>query len=379
MRALTGAALAAAVLVLSGCGGGSAKPPRSCATMAQPSISLAVRPARTPTRAQALCLAREYAVVIGTHAWGDLPQAMATVPHARMTTIWQQRSLMYACNTCADAVFSVSYLRAHHPGWIMHTALGAEVHPTGHPDRVLVNVGNQHFDRAWALRIVNQLTPQGWTGVDVDDLQHDPDLTGVPVDPATGRALGEAQRRRTIALALELIRATFATQSTVLELVGRMPPLTVVDPGEINSTYAIDGGGGLARLTGAVWEQAFDYYDAASSKLNNSYVFDTGGPPLSPSQKVYGLASFLLIATPQSAYGAPGSPADPLYRRTLGAPCACDRPLQDGAVWTRAYPNGAVAVNPYGTPASAQLPDGRTISLPPMSAAILDGTTVIRS
>lgn len=379
MRILTAAALAGAVLAASGCGSGGAAPPPSCATLPQPSISLAVRPARTPSRAQALCLAREYAVVIGTRAWGDLPTAMASVPKARMTTIWQQRSLMYACDSCRDAVFGVTYLRKHHPGWIMHTASGAEVHPAGHPEQVLVNVGNQHFDRAWAQRIINQLTPQGWTGVDVVDLGNDPSFTGVPIDPASRRPLGERQRRAAVERALELIRATFATQSTVLELVGRIPPLSVVAPDEINSTYAVDGGGGFARLTGTAWEQAFDYYAAAWSKLNNSYVFDSGGAPLSPSQKVYGLASFLLIATPQSAYGAPGSPADPLYQRTLGAPCACDRPLQHGDVWTRAYPNGAVAVNPYGAQATVQLPGGRTIALPPASAAIVDGDRVIRS
>jgi hypothetical protein len=379
MRLLTWAALAAAVAGLSGCGGASAKPPPSCASLAQPSISLAVRPERTPSRAAALCLAREYAVVIGTRAWGDLPNAMFAVPHARLTTIWQQRSLMYACNTCLDAVFRVTYLRAHHPGWIMHTATGAEVHPVGHPDEVLMNVGNERFDRAWAERMVNQLTPSGWSGVDVVDLGNDPQLTGVPVDPATGDPIGETQRRRSVEFALELIRATFSTESTPIELVGQIPPVTVVDPGEINSTYAVDGGQGFARLTGTAWEQAFDYYDAAWSKLNNSYVFDAGGPPLTPGQKVYGLASFLLVATPDSAYGAAGSPADPLYQRTLGAPCACDKPLETGNVWTRVYPNGAVAVNPYSAPATARLPSGRTISLAPESAAILDGDRLIRS
>lgn len=377
MRALIALTLLAA-LVAAGCGGGDhdAAPP-SCRSLPQPRISLAIRPAQVPSRARALCIARRYAVVIGTRGWGRLPLAMEAVPDARMTVIWQQRSLMYACDTCADAVFRVSWLRIHHPGWIMRTASGGEVHPAGDPDQVLMNVGNAAFDVAWAERIVNQLTPDGWTGVDVVDLGNDPQLSGVPIDPVTGGPLGEGRRRQAVAHALELIRGTFAAQTTPLELVGRMPPVTAVATREINGTYAVDGGTGFARLSGPAWQSAFRFYQAAWAKLVNSYVFDTGGAALGQAQRVFGLASFLLIATPDSAYGAPGDPSAPLYRRSLGAPCACDPAVVRGGVWTRVYPNGVVAVNPGFVPETVHLPGaGRTL-LAPTSAVIVDGAHVI--
>lgn len=375
MRALIAAALLAA-LAAAGCGGDHDVAPPSCRSLPQPGISLAIRPATTPSRAQALCIARRYAVVIGTHSWGKLPLAMAAVPGARLTVIWQQRSLMYACDTCPDAVFGASWLRAHHPGWIMHTATGAEVHPVGRPDQVLVNVGNAGFDVAWAERIVNQLTPDGWTGVDAVDLGNDPRLTGVPVDPVTGGPLGEGRRRIAVAHALALIRGTFAAQTTPLELVGRMPPVTALATREINGTYAVDGGSGFAHLSGSAWLAAFRFYRAAWANLVNSYVFDSG-PRLDTGRRVFGLASFLLIATPESAYGAPGDPSDPLYRRRLGAPCACDPAVVEGGVWVRVYPNGVVAVNPGYVPETVRLPvAGRTL-IGPTSAVIVDGSRVI--
>ncbi|HUZ85159.1 MAG TPA: hypothetical protein VMU66_10720 [Gaiellales bacterium] len=379
MRGLSALAAAVAVaLVTAGCGGGGDAAPPACAAMAQPGVSLALRPTATPTVAQALCIARRYAVVIGTTAWGSLPLRMEAVGGARLAYIWQQRSLMYACDGCPGAVFRASWLRLHHPGWILHTASGAEVHPAGHPDQVLVNVGNARFDIAWADRIHKQLAAAGWTGVDVVDLGNDPRLSGTPINPVSGLPLTELQRRIAVARALELIRGSFATHATPLELVGVMPPVSALATRVMYGTYAIDAGTGFARLSGIGWERAYRYYDAAWLKLVNSYVFDTGAP-LNRRQRVFGLASFLLIATPDSAYGAPGNPSDPLYRRTLGAPCACDPPSVSGTVWSRVYPNGVVAVNPGYVPSPVTLPGVGRISLPPVSAVIVDGRTVIRS
>ena len=99
---------------------------------------------------------------------------------------------------------------------------------------------------------------------------------------------------------------------------------------------------------------------------------------LTRSQRVYGLASYLLVQTQLSVYGVRG-PLNPLYQINLGDKDEGE-PIAQGAAWTREYPSGDVAVNPSAAPAQGGL---QRLSEPRpcrrSTAAILAGKRVIRS
>src|SRR5579871_1411101 len=138
MRLLIALVSLAALLAAVACEGNSAATaPPACASVRRPGVPLALAPAAPPTLDRARCLGLQYAAVIGTLAWGDLPKTIrGTSPG---TAAWQQRSLLYACNGCGLAGFGLAWVRTHHPEWILHSADGTEIHPRGHPGWVLLN------------------------------------------------------------------------------------------------------------------------------------------------------------------------------------------------------------------------------------------------
>ena len=95
------------------------------------------------------------------------------------------------------------------------------------------------------------------------------------------------------------------------------------------------------------------------------------------SERIYGLASYLLIQTALSVYGV-RSPLNPLYRIDLGDKDDGE-PVQQGAAWTRQYPSGSVAVNPSAISATVSLSGQPPLTLPPFSAVILAGERTVRS
>jgi len=83
---------------------------------------------------------------------------------------------------------------------------------------------------------------------------------------------------------------------------------------------------------------------------------------------VFGFASYLLVAGgPYSAY-SPTTLDDPLYRVPLGKPTA-DPQEVDGA-YMRTYEQGAVAVNPGGSPVTVDLGTFGTVALEPGRAVV---------
>jgi hypothetical protein len=99
---------------------------------------------------------------------------------------------------------------------------------------------------------------------------------------------------------------------------------------------------------------------------------DTVG--LDPSRRVYGFASYLLVAGTQwTAYGPSGDPSDPLYRLPLGTLDDGPPPQQVGGAWVRVFTGGTAAVNPGALPATVQV-DGGPVVLPPETALIVAGS-----
>ncbi len=379
-RRLTGLAVATLVAVAAAACSGNPPPPppAACATASHPAIALAIRLKGPPSRTRGLCIARRYdAVFARARGWGGLARVMrAESPNLQL---WDERSLLYACDGCAAGVFSIAWVRANHPEWIVHTADGAEVHPRAHPGWVLLDFTSLDYLSAWGARMVGLLDHDGFTGVDVIDATNDPGWDGVPVvqnADVTRRALDERARRFQLGKALTLARDQVKPHGYLLAAENG-PPEDVLT-GQINSTDAVSVGEGFAHLSGEEWSTLFHYFHRVFRERVGAVVWDEQGP-LTRAARVYGLASYLLVAaTPVAAYGVNADPADPLYGVSLGEP-SDGEPVQDGEVWTRTYANGSVAVNPGLVPASLKIGGFGRVDLPPASAVIQNGDHLIKS
>jgi hypothetical protein len=374
MRFLTGAATLVAILVAVSCEGHSAASvPSSCAGLRHPGVPLAFAPARRPTLARARCLGAQYTAVIGPQSWGTLPGVIRK-PYSSVAA-WQERSLLYACDHCGLAGFGLTWVRHHHPAWILHSPQGTEVHPAEHLDWSLLDFSNPKYQYAWALHVRKSLAAGGWTGVDVIDADNDPDWSDSPIDPATGQPLTETHRRRYLAGALTLVRATLKIQG--YSLLAENGPAAIVNFDQVNSTDAVSLRDGFARLSGTAWGEELRFYRHVAGWESGTYVGDR--PGLTRAQMLYGLASFLLVAIPRdSAYVPPTSADSPLYAINPGT-APTTPPTADGAVWMRTYPDATVAVNPSDFAATVTLGSAGPVTLGPRSAAIDAGGHLLTS
>jgi hypothetical protein len=368
MRVLIALASLAALLTAVACEGNSAATaPATCPGVRRPGVPLVFAPARPPTLERARCLGVQYAAVIGTLAWRDLPKTMHGATPG--VVAWQQRSLLYACNRCGLAGFGLGWVRAHHPGWILHSVQGTEIHPHDHPSWVLLDFTDPRYENAWGLHVRKSLAAGGWTGVDVIDADNDPDWTDTPVNPATGQLMTERQRRQRLADALALVRATLKIQG--YSLMAENGPPDTIDFHQINSTDAVSLRDGFGRLSDTDWETELRYYQHAAGWEVGTYVQDR--PGLTRRQMLYGLAAYLLVAIPRdSAYVAPAGPNDPMYAIRPGTPPTTPA-TADGGVWTRTYPNAVVAVNPSDLPATVTLGSAGAVTITAHGAAIESG------
>jgi hypothetical protein len=376
-QGVTAALLAALVTACSGGGGaGTEAPPPPCTVPADVGVPLAIRLPAHPTSGDAsICPLVSYRSVFATSAWGAMPKQLREAdPDVQ---VWQARSLLYTCERCDAAAFRLPWIQDHHPEWILHTADGAEIHPDEHPGWVLLDFGDAGYQGAWSLRIQQSLTDGGWTGVDVADAGNAPGWSGTPVDPRTGAELEPDDRATYLAQAMSLVHAAMRTHGFFL--LARNGPPSIVEPAQINSADALTAGTGFARLHGAAWTELLRYYLQVQRERGAAFVFEAGPDP-GERRDVYGLAAYLLVATPEGAYGlAPGSAATPLYDLDLGAPDPDVLAEQVGEAWRRTYPNGAVAVNPSDLPTELSLGAAGAITLPPGGAAIAVGSRLVTS
>ena len=374
MRFLTAAVTLGAVFLAVSCEGHSAATvPPSCSGLRRPGVPLAFAPAKAPTVARARCLGAQYTAVIGPQSWGTLPKLIRK-PDSSVAA-WQARSLLYACDHCGLAGFGLTWVRAHHPGWVLHSPQGTEVHPAQHADWALLNFSNPKYQYAWAVHVRKSLAAGGWTGVDVIDADNDPDWSDTPIDPATGAPMTEVDRRRYLAQALTLVRATLKIQ--LYSLLADNGPPAVVSFDQVNSTDAVILRDGFGRLYGDAWETELRFYLHVAGWESGTYVADR--PGLSRAQMVFGLASFLLVAIPRdSAYVPPTGASSPLYAIQPGT-APTTPPTDHGGVWTRDYPNAAVAVNPTDFPATVTLGSAGPVTLGPRSAVIESGGHLLSS
>ena len=299
-------------------------------------------------------------------------------PHDEMLAInpnlqlWQARSLMYACNGCPQAVFSRTWISRNQPEWILHTADGDVVHPVGHADEILLNFANLNYQTLWAERVAGDLEHEGWTGVNVIDADNDPDWEPCRSIHA-GRPITPQVQRNYLGHALEVTRAVIKTSGFRLAAQTARPRSSTAarSTAPIRSAWA-----GIALLTGPAWTQLFNYFHVAFGFRAAPVVWDDQRR-LTRSQRVYGLASYLLVQTTLSVYGARG-PLNPLYQINLGDKDEGE-PIAQGAAWTREYPSGDVAVNPSAAPAKVAFNGIRSSPCRRSRRRFWPGKRVIRS
>jgi hypothetical protein len=373
LRALK-AARAAVVLCLlvSGCSQGghavsSAPAPPTCADVKPPATPLLVELTQQPTAANAACLGKVYDNMVAP-AWSDLPDAVHAVdPNDRL---WQERSIQYGFTPCADCPrpgLDPAMVQKDHPDWILKDAAGNDVHPPGHPTWVMYDISNPLYLQAWADAVVNDLSNTGWTGVFLIDAGNQAPWVYAPINPLTHEPMTSAEHARYLASAMAEVRAGLKTNG--FSVAANNAPSNLIDGDQIGSADAVSVGRGFARLSGEQWLQLYTYFEEALDKRVSCWVWDHG--PLDRSERIFGLASYLLISdTLFSAYGVDPGKDLSVYDVNPGVPSEPAPRIQHG-VYVRSFASGEVAVNPGPLVASVQV-SGQTqpVTLSPGEALI---------
>jgi hypothetical protein len=367
-RALTAAA-ALACVIASGCGGGSSgpttPPPPKCAGVTRPATPLLIRLRRPPTAAAATCLGRTYTMVVAPD-WAGLPAHVRDGDQA--VNVFQERVLQYGfvpCRDCPRPGLDLAEVRRDHPDWILKDASGADVHPPGHPDWAMFDISNPDYLAAWATAVENQLGAGGWTGVELFDANNLPAWTNSPIDPNSGQDMTVSDHARYLAEAMAEVRG--GLKSNNFAVIALNQPYTIVDPHQIASSDAVSVERGFARLKGSAWTSLYTYFEAALDARVGAWIWDGG--ELDHQQRVFGLASYLLVSGLWSGYAVVPGPERALYQLDPGVPSAA--PIQQGDALVREFDSGAVAVNPGPAPATVQLPgQSGPLVLPPDGAVI---------
>jgi len=370
-RALTAAA-ALACVIAAGCGGGSSAPttppPSRCAGVTRPATPLLIRLQRAPTAAAATCLGRTYTNVVAPD-WQGLPAEVRDGDQG--VNVFQERVLQYgfvSCSDCPRPGLDLAEVRRDHPDWILKDASGADVHPPGHPGWVMFDISNPDYLAAWATAVEIQLGDGGWTGVELVDAGNLPAWTNSPIDPNTGQDMTVADHARYLAEAMAEVRG--GLKSNNFAVIAQNQPFTIVDPHQIASSDAVSVQRGFARLRGSAWTALYTYFEAALDSRVGAWVWDGGN--LDHQQRVFGLASYLLVSGLWSGYSVlPGSERA-LYELNPGVPSAA--PIRQGGALVREFDAGAVAVNPGPVPATVQLPGQSSPLVLPPGGAVIDVT-----
>jgi hypothetical protein len=362
------AACAAVAAACNGSGGAvsSEHVPARCAARSRPATPLLIRLRVEPTAEQAACIARTYLNLVAPD-WKQLPQQVhAAEPAAR---VWETRSLQYGftpCGGCPQPGLNPDTVRANNPDWILHDSAGEEVHPPDHPTWVMFDISNVDYLQAWAEAAENDLAGGGWTGTVLVDAGNGPAWVSPPIDPATGSPMTDQAHATYLAQAMATVRGGLKTSG--FSMIAENGPFTIVNPAQIGSSDAVSVGRGFALLQGEGWEALYRYFEEALDRRVGSWVWDDERG-LTREQRVFGLASYLLVSGPTGAYAVTPGKDTALYDLNPGIPA--DLPVRRDGALVRAFDTGAVAVNPGDAPAVIELPgETRSFTLPPGGAVI---------
>jgi len=366
-----------AVALCAGClggGGGSSQTAAiGCPQKSRPATPLLIRLDQPPSGAE-VCVGSVYLNVVMPAGWSGVPSLLA---HATPGVhVWQERSLQYGftpCRGCPAPALNPAQVERDHPEWILKDVSGADVHPPGHPSWVMYDISNVDYLDAWANAAVSDLQGEKFVGVVLVDAGNHPAWVFPPVDPSTGKELTVSDHAVQQAEAMATVRAGLKTNG--FSMVAENGPPTVIDPGQIGSTDAVSVGRGFARLSGVRWDGLFHYFEAALDAKVGAWVWDGGR--LDRTQRVFGLASYLLVSGLGASYAvAPDGDRD-RYQLDPGLPTG--DPVDDSGVWTRQFESGAVAVNPGPVDGVVDLPGANGVTVPAGGAVIDVGGTITSS
>lgn len=357
-------------MIAAGCGGGSSAPtrppPPKCDDVTRPATPLLIRLRRLPTVAAATCVGRTYTNVVAPD-WPGLPAHVQDGDQG--VHVFQERVLQYGfvpCRDCPRPGLDMAEVRRDHPDWILKDASGADVHPPDHPGWVMFDISNPDYLAAWATAVENQLGAGGWTGVELVDAGNLPAWTNSPIDPNTGQDMTVSDHARYLAEAMAEVRG--GLKSNNFAVIALNQPYTIIDPHQIASSDAVSVERGFARLRGSAWTSLYTYFEAALDARVGAWVWDGG--KLDHQQRVFGLASYLLVSGLWSGYSIAPGPERTLYQLNPGVPSAT--PIRQGGALVREFDAGAVAVNPGPAPATVQLPGQSAPLVLPAAGAVIE-------
>jgi hypothetical protein len=159
-------------------------------------------------------------------------------------------------------------------------------------------------------------------------------------------------------------------KSNNFAVIAQNQPFTIIDPHQINSSDAVSVERGFARLRGSAWTALYAYFEAALDSRVGAWVWDGG--KLDHQQRVFGLASYLLVSGLWSGYSVAPGPERALYQLNPGLPSAA--PIRQGDALVREFDSGAVAVNPGPAPATVQLAGQSAALVLPAEGAVIEVT-----
>ena len=340
--------------------------PARCAAKSRPATPLLVRLRVQPGAKQAACIGRTYLNIVAPDWDGVAKDVHAADPTVR---VWETRSLQYAftpCSGCPQPGLDLTQVRDDHPDWILHDAAGEEVHPPDHPTWVMMDISNVDYLQAWADAAEKDLTDGGWTGAVLVDAGNGPAWISPPIDPATGIPMTDEAHATYLAQAMATVRGGLKTHG--FSMIAENGPFTIVEGSQIGSSDAVSVGRGFALLQGEAWEALFRYFEEAIDRRVGAWVWDDERS-LTHGQRVFGLASYLLVSGLDSAYAVTPGNDEALYDLNPGIPA--DVPARRDGALVRAFDSGAVAVNPGQAPAVIELPgESKSFTLPPGGAVI---------
>ena len=174
----------------------------------------------------------------------------------------------------------------------------------------MFDISNPDYLAAWATAVETQLGAGGWTGVELVDAGNLPAWTNSPIDPNTGQDMTVSDHARYLAEAMAEVRG--GLKSNNFAVIAQNQPFTIIDPHQIASSDAVSVERGFARLRGSAWTALYTYFEAALDSRVGAWVWDGGN--LDHQQRVFGLASYLLVSGLWSGYSVLPGTERALYR-----------------------------------------------------------------
>ncbi len=306
----------------------------------------------------------EQVVILQAWETAELRRLKRANPH--VTVLMYQNASSASTTAASDGLYptGVSYPQAVAHHWLLENTSGQHFTFEGYDWLYATNIGARGYERAWALNVVHELKSAPWSGVFIDDLN--PTIryhycvscvARYPSDARYGAAMG-----RFVRFVGRRIRAS--GKLAIANIGSWWGYARVVDPwlrslsGAMNEEFVKVGttaGGGY--FNEATWREQLREVSLTQSEhkmfigIAHSSVHDRRAA-------VYGYATELLAGAGRAIFSLTanynGAPWFAPYGYHLGSPVGHYVVARNG-VYSRAFSEGRVLVNPTSHPATVVL------------------------